>query len=76
MRQDLPYAGSHSSLLPCFTDFVSDMSHAYRPSSAGDASHGMRGDLVNGGGVGAYMAGADRFCARANTPHSYGEINR
>lgn len=55
-------------------DFVSDMSHAYRPGG-GDGGGG-EGRGARGGGVGAYMAGPNHFCARANTPHSYGEVNR
>ncbi len=65
-------------LSPCLrmhpTDFVADMSHAYRGSSSTQGTGGR--EAAVGGVIGAYMAGADRFCARANTPHSYGEINR
>ncbi len=55
-------------------DFVADMSHAYRGGSGARGAGGREAPV--GGVVGAYMAGADRFCARANTPHSYGEVNR
>lgn len=53
------------------------MSHAYRGGGGdrgGDSAGRPMGTAP--GAVCAYMAGADRFCARANTPHNYGEINR
>jgi len=57
---------------PSARDFVADMTHAYR--GPGATPRGRMEQVPRD--VCAYKAGADCFCARANTTQAFGEINR